>query len=285
MSEDSSKTPDRSAWTPRTYLRYHAKKSLALWEHYALPSRHFAYSIMFVLPLLVIYGVGLAQGLDANFGQSMLEYIPNLLKIFIGPFLVNVLVAIGLVAGLIYLVRQFIKNPVKISVYSGLILCCMLVETALVGMAVEIIREISMRMSWPSLFTFRPNPAVMEAIQINGLLSPWKIVHASIGAGIFEELVYRVIFIRLLYFAAEGNDQPFGTERTALNKAVLLSSVLFAFMHLGYFSADNIRELVIGMTSYVFIGVLFAIVYLRRGYAIAAGSHAFVDIYMFFGVI
>lgn len=47
--------------------------------------------------------------------------------------------------------------------------------------------------------------------------------------------------------------EKFGTEQTDLNHAVLLSSVFFAFMHLGYFSADDIRALLIGMASYVVI--------------------------------
>jgi len=276
--------PDRSAWTWQTYLRYYTLRVQGVWEIYAQPSRHFAYSILFVLPLLAAYGVGLSQGFRANFGHGMLNFIPRRLEPLLGTVVVNLLVAAGLIAGAVFLVRRFRENPVRLSGYSLLILLGMLVETAVLGLVLEAVREI-IGLSWPRLFTFRPNPAVLEQIHVLGMRSPWQMIHASIGAGVFEELVYRVIMIRLLYAAAEGTDQPLGTEQSALNRAVLISSIAFAFMHIHYFSLGDIRGLVLGMISYVIMGILFAIVYLRRGYGIAAGSHAFVDIYLFFGVI
>lgn len=255
------------------------------YKNYYRQSAHFAYSILLVLPLLFAYGIGLAGGFDANFGHGMLLYIPQLFSRLLGHLVVNLLVAAGVVAGLVWLVKQYRRKPAKISAMTFVILPSMFLEAALIGFLIVIVRAVALNLHWPSFFTFSPSPFVTEQIRLAELGSGWQMIHASIGAGVFEELVYRVIIIRLLYFAAEGKNQPFGTEQDAVNKAALLSAVFFALMHINYFAGKDIRTLLLGMVSFVFMGVILAFVYLKRGYGITAGAHTFWDIYVFFGII
>ncbi|MCF7958219.1 MAG: CPBP family intramembrane metalloprotease [Phycisphaerae bacterium] len=112
----------------------------------------------------------------------------------------------------------------------------------------------------------------------------------SIGAGIYEELVFRLILLGLLLTLLE--DVIKIHSAMAVTIATLVSAVLFSLHHyIGIdFSADNFSDFFCkleGFTLYSFFfrtlaGIYFAVLFHYRGYGITAGAHCMYDIIVSF---
>ncbi len=106
-----------------------------------------------------------------------------------------------------------------------------------------------------------------------GNASPLDILVISAGAGLHEELVFRVVVMGGLAWLLSGIG-----ARSAWLVALVVSSLVFSLAHhLGpmgepfAFAAFIYRTLA---------GVFFAIVYQVRGFAVAAWTHALYDLYV-----
>ncbi|HKH90286.1 MAG TPA: CPBP family intramembrane glutamic endopeptidase [Gemmatimonadaceae bacterium] len=96
----------------------------------------------------------------------------------------------------------------------------------------------------------------------------------SLGAGLYEELLFRVVIVALL---ANGFRLLFGTSRlTSGVAATVLGALLFsAFHYIGPFGEPMRLE------SFVFralAGLAFSGLYLTRGFGITAWTHALYDV-------
>ncbi|RMG09429.1 MAG: CPBP family intramembrane metalloprotease [Planctomycetota bacterium] len=97
-------------------------------------------------------------------------------------------------------------------------------------------------------------------------------VFVSLGAGVNEELVFRLGLFSLLTWAL-GKFVP---ERAAALGAVVFSSFLFSLAH--YAGPESFR-----LFSFIFrflAGALFCLIFAVRGFAIAVYTHAIYDIYV-----
>ncbi len=102
----------------------------------------------------------------------------------------------------------------------------------------------------------------------------------GIGAGIYEELVFRLILIVLLMLLFQ--DFLLFEHRLSVVLSVVLSAALFSAHHHIVFVAGHMemsapftfREFVFRTLAGVYFACLFAI----RGFGITAGTHAFYDI-------
>jgi len=106
----------------------------------------------------------------------------------------------------------------------------------------------------------------------------WReILINSIGAGIYEELVFRLIAIAIIHgLIVDILSLP---EKWGAMAAILLSSIAFALIHFTVFGGD--RPFALG--DFIFMtlaGVYFAAVYLLRGFGIVVGVHAMYDIFV-----
>jgi membrane protease YdiL (CAAX protease family) len=101
-----------------------------------------------------------------------------------------------------------------------------------------------------------------------------EMIVLSIGAGVYEELVFRLIIFTVLYvFFA---DLLRMRKRWAGLLVVVLSSILFSLYH--YLGTEPPT-----WQSFAFrglAGVFFAVVFLLRGFGITAGSHVAYDIFV-----
>jgi len=96
----------------------------------------------------------------------------------------------------------------------------------------------------------------------------------SIGAGIYEELLFRLIMIELLSLLLI--DLVHLPRNAALVFIIMLSSGAFAAHHYQPFGADVFRPV-----SFLFrtaAGIYLAAVYVLRGFGLAAGAHMVYDI-------
>ncbi len=102
----------------------------------------------------------------------------------------------------------------------------------------------------------------------------------GIGAGIYEELVFRLILICLLMLFFQ--DVLRLTRKNSIILSVLISAALFsAHHHVIFVEGQFGRTAAFDWTEFGFrtiAGVYFAILFAIRGFAITAGTHAFYDI-------
>ncbi len=96
------------------------------------------------------------------------------------------------------------------------------------------------------------------------------------GAGIYEELVFRLILICLLMLLFQ--DVLRLTHNSSIVLSVLISAALFsAYHHVDFFSGQpNVTD-PFNFTKFAFrtmAGVYFALLYAIRGFGITAGTHA-----------
>ncbi|UCF16582.1 MAG: CPBP family intramembrane metalloprotease [Phycisphaerales bacterium] len=102
----------------------------------------------------------------------------------------------------------------------------------------------------------------------------------AIGAGIYEELVFRLILICVLMVLFE--DVLRLPYKNAIVLSVLFSAALFsAHHHIDFLTGRPYEAEPFNMTEFIFrtiAGVYFAALFAIRGFGITAGTHAFYDI-------
>jgi membrane protease YdiL (CAAX protease family) len=102
----------------------------------------------------------------------------------------------------------------------------------------------------------------------------------SIGAGIYEELVFRLVLICALMLLFQNILRLSHSNSIALS--VLVSAALFsAYHHVDFFSGQLYQRAPFSGTEFVFrtiAGVYFAILFAVRGFGITAGTHASYDV-------
>jgi len=112
----------------------------------------------------------------------------------------------------------------------------------------------------------------------NGLNVPMQLM-VSLGAGIYEELLFRVIVVGSL--AALGTRLLRLSRGWAGTMACIVGALLFsAFHYIGPFG-DPLR-----LSTFLFrffAGVVFSILYLLRGFGITAWTHALYDVFVTLG--
>jgi len=120
-------------------------------------------------------------------------------------------------------------------------------------------------------------------LNINGPdQSYWDHLVTGIGAGIYEELVFRFILMGLLLMMMEDLIKIKKNYATLI--AVSISSLLFALHH--YVGFENGRLItfiaepftLVGFVFRTAAGVYFAVIFRYRGYGVTARAHAAYDI-------
>ena len=101
-------------------------------------------------------------------------------------------------------------------------------------------------------------------------------VMVSLGAGIYEELVFRVLLVSgLMLIARKG----FGWSRQGASLfAVILGALIFAAFH--YVGAYGERFALGSFTFRAIAGLLFSALYVLRGFGITAWTHALYDVFL-----
>jgi membrane protease YdiL (CAAX protease family) len=222
-------------------------------EQYWVQSRRPLTSLVFVAPLLVLYEAGVLL-LGAQTGAD--AFLRRLLEIlgFGQHFLLPILTVC------ILLVWHYLsREPWQLS---GSVISAMAVESVMLGLLVWAIA------------------VAQHAIFAASIAAAWEATKEAfrtcvgyLGAGIYEELLFRLILLGVLAWAFRkaGASPPWSTF-----SAVLLSSVLFAAAH--YVGPYRYPFEWSSLVFRTLAGIFFAVVFLYRGFGIAAGSHAAYDI-------
>jgi membrane protease YdiL (CAAX protease family) len=217
-------------------------------ERYWVESRRPLVSLVFIAPLLAIYEIGVVWfRVIPNGADDLMRRFLDLFGFSQHLLLPGLLIAILL--GWQYLSRQ----PWRLS--PG-ILPAMAAEAILLGLCVRVM-------------VFAQNLVI-------GLEMGGKIKNAIgyLGAGIYEELLFRLILLSLLIWVFR---RAGATPRVGMILAVLVSSLIFSAAH----HVGPYGEWPVQWSHFIFrtlAGVFFSLVYVYRGFGIAAGSHAAYDI-------
>jgi len=233
-------------------------------------SRAPRYSLLFALPLLIIYQVLAALAPVGPGGMSVRNGADVILQsVFVwlagawGPRLF-MLCLIGVGAWLI--AKDVRRNRgVSPAVLGGMLLesvCLALVFGLVVG-------------SLTAALLGTPPPPMMIA-DLQQKLGRWTMLMLSIGAGIYEELLFRVVLVGLI---AWGASKLLGWRPlVAGTAATILGALIFsAFHYIGPFG-DRFE-----LYSFVFrtiAGLFFSGLYLLRGFGITAWTHALYDVFL-----
>jgi CAAX prenyl protease-like protein len=230
------------------------------------------YSLIFALPLLLIYEV-LAFTLSGSEFSGVRNGADVLLKtIFVALGGRRGLVAFGalLIGGGAWLVVQDRRKSGKMDprvfalmaaesiVYA---LAFGLVTSTLTGLLVGI--PVAGQLASPALWSLAESSLATQ-------------VMISLGAGIYEELLFRVVLVSCLAWLGR---KVFGWSVTAAGLfAVVVGALIFSAFH--YIGPYGDR---LNLSSFAFrtvAGLLFSSLYLLRGFGITAWTHAMYDVFL-----
>jgi CAAX prenyl protease-like protein len=237
-------------------------------SYFAL-SRSPRYSVLFALPLLVAYellaavlaqpGRELRNGADAMLREAFTAVAGQR-----GP---AIFMAAVILLGLFLVVRDLraSRGPLRARVFGG-----MLVESIALAAAFGIVIGIATTKLISSL---RMLMLAQGAIQSMGW--PTRLM-LSLGAGLYEELFFRVLLVTGL--AAAARRLPGVGARAASVLAVVVGAVIFsAFHYIGPFGDPfELRSFTFRMLS----GLAFSGLYVLRGFGVTAWTHALYDSFL-----
>ncbi len=228
-------------------------------REYAVRSREFAVGVFFIIPFLAIYEVGIVLlGSRVRNGADVLFRDVFGLLGSRGLVLFNLLLLVGFVAAAGALLRR--DRPV-LTLYPAVLL-----EACLYALLLA-----------PTVFFLEEH--LFPYLEIGGRSEePWLSVVLSVGAGVYEEIFFRLLLLGGLLRLFE---RACGVRRwIAVVSSLLIASVLFsAFHHVGAYG-EPFR-----LSAFVFraiSGMILGSIFLSRGLAVVVYTHAFYDIFIFF---
>ena len=234
-------------------------------RYFQLTRKH-SYALLFALPLLVLYELGAV--LIAGPTRGLRNGADVLLRTVLATGGVNSTLgftAILVVGAVILVVRERRREqvPLKAGVFAG-----MMVESVLYAMVFGTV--VASMTSWV-LGGWR-----LAADQAaGGKLSTADGLVLSLGAGFYEELLFRVLLVGglLAVFKSSGVGKTPGRIWAAVLAALLFS----AFHYIGPYA----YPLELGSFTFRFLaGLALNSLFITRGFGIAAWTHALYDVYV-----
>jgi len=222
-------------------------------------SRSAYYSAVAALPLLVIYEILIVLS------QSRYWGIRNAADVWIRTFLMAfdlqaqhiTFVLIGISLALIPIAKSRARGIKLKANYFALMFAECLAFSLVLGVLLQSILRLG------GLSSGGPGSGLMQNLAL------------SVGAGLFEEIIFRVILLNLLYLLLSTLLRK---KVVAAVVSVLLASFLFSLSHYVGTMADTWQ-----LYSFIFrwgAGLLFTLLYFIRGFAITAYTHALYDIWV-----
>jgi len=230
-------------------------------------SRAPRYSLTFALPLLLAYEA-LATALGGAGGGGLRNGADVWLKTpfvaLLGPHgpLAFGLVVVGIALGLVICDLRRTRQPLR-----GDVFATMLAESAVMAVVCGLV----VGMATARLVQALPGLAIVEPIARLGVASKLMI---ALGAGLYEELLFRVVLVSGLMLLAR-RAIGLGPAASAL-AATIGGAVLFALAHhVGAYGEPLTTQ---AFTFRVLAGLFFSGLYVLRGFGITAWTHALYDV-------
>ncbi len=224
-----------------------------LLARYLRESSDFATGFLFILPLLVGYEVGLAllRSDVVNLAGGVIRLVFHLF----GP--AEPVVFAALTACLVVVALRRAERMRLDAELFGVMFLESLAYAFVLGLVCVFVARRLTAMAMP------PGATLAEKVVL------------SVGAGVYEEVVFRVVVLGALYYGlkATGRVKP----SVAALVAIVVSSAAFSLCHhIGPYG----DPLEVGRVVYRFaVGLFFAAIYIYRGLGIVVYAHALYDIF------
>ena len=240
------------------------------------------YSLLFALPLLAFYEV-LAAALSGGPRGDIRNGADVILK---GPFLAlfgrwgSAVFGALLIGGSLYLVARDLKRGgrLRFKLFLWMLGESLLLATAFGVVVGTITAQLLTPLGALSLGPGALPAAAQAAGEAGGevWMGWWTRLMLSLGAGLYEELLFRVILVAALGQLAR---RAFGWRALAAGAfATVLGALIFSAFHYVGPYGDPLR-----LDSFTFrfiAGVFFSAMYLARGFGITAWTHALYDVFI-----
>ncbi len=227
-------------------------------RRYLRDSRNLLNSLLMVLPLFVIYQIGV---LTTGGVQNGVDFVTSFLRFTVfgghtGYYVLFNCVILVAMLGTAWALRH--KEKFNPKVFGGVLL-----ESTLYGMLLGgLIGGVLIKLG------IEPSLAAGQA------MGPWDNFILSLGAGLYEELVFRLILLGGSVWALT-KVAKLKTLPTVIG-AVLVTSFIFSSIHYVGSMADDFT---LYSFSFRFLaGILFAGLFYVRGFAVAVYTHAIYDV-------
>lgn len=228
-------------------------------------SKNDFYSLVIITPLFILYQIlGFFNNYESHFivKNSADVFIKNFFQSFdplYGDF--AYLICFIFIALFIVLKNRelFMSSEIKLLFLFG-----MLLES--------LIHSISLLVIMSLVYEILP---LSISLFSNGIIEG---VYLSIGAGIWEELLFRYVLITTLLFVF--NKVMYDFSNFSYLVIIVVTSALFSYYH---FLGIDPELISLSVFIYRFIaGIILAIIFIFRGLGIAAYTHTFYDLYLVF---
>ncbi len=243
------------------------------WRDYHRITRTATYGFLMALPLLVLYEgliwlVNQGEVMQVRISAEvwMKRVLPTL-----GTTGVHVLALVVLIVGLAVFFYERKKNIPLRSKYFG----WMIGESAVYAVVLAFLVSMVVGM----IFAAAPTgPAGMQ-MQEQGI---WTQLALSIGAGIYEELLFRVLLVGGLF---AGLKMVLAENRRTMAYviAAIVGALLFSAVH--YIGALGDAFTVSSFMFRFLFGLALNVVFLVRGFGVAAWTHALYDVMIVTGLL
>lgn len=237
-------------------------------------SRTHTYSLLFALPLLILYELLAAlmnrSLADTSGLRNMADLVLRSGLQWFGLRSPVVLMGVLIAVAVAVIIHEQRSHPVPLN---RRVFALMFGESVLLALAFAVV------IGWITAALLSPfvaaggAPAALSAVG-QAALSPIQEIVLSLGAGLYEELLFRVILVGgLVWVLGRAGVAP----RPAAVTAVLVSALVFSLIHYIGAYGDSF-----GLGSFLFRfigGIAFSAIFVLRGFGIVAWTHALYDIF------
>ena len=226
-------------------------------------------SLLFLLPLIAVYELGIHYYASAAIAGRDI-YARSLMRVFFEVFGVAAYYLPALIVVVVLMCWHIVRrDPWR---FEPRMYALMLAESLVLAVPLFVFGLVMAKqpaaMALLQMLTGSAPPPADPAGAV-----PWQAqLVFSIGAGIYEELLFRLIGIALLHLLLV--DVLALPEHVGAIGAIGLSAIAFAFYH---FNSENRFDLGLAV-YYTVAGLYFAGIYVVRGFGLVAATHALYDV-------
>jgi predicted Abi (CAAX) family protease len=225
-------------------------------DYFRKSSSHL-YSFIISLPIFLIYEVGIfwMRNIEFNYIQNgadvLIEQI--ILKLGFDVIYVSSIIFLFILLIIIYYQKRHFNSLSISRPYLGV----MFLES----------------MVYASILFFLMGNLYLMDVSTNDIYCNMIL---SLGAGIYEELIFRVL---LIYISYQSIKFLFRLGKFSANfYAVILSAILFSLFH--FIGAESFNQEAFAVRFIA--GIFLASLYVQRGFGVTAITHSFYDIFVIF---
>lgn len=229
-------------------------------------TRTATYGFLAALPLFVVYEaliifVNPSGPSQIRVGADL--WIKQLLSLFGGHGLAALGIPVLLIGIWIFVQDRKDRPPLHAKWFAW-----MVAESTVYAVGVALVVSILVG----ALFAMAPSG---PAAQDSGQLPTSMMLVLSIGAGLYEELVFRVILVGGMFWAL---DKVMKRSWMAYVSAALIGALLFSAVH--YIGSMGYAFTLASFTFRFLFGLALNGIFLARGFGVAAWTHALYDVFV-----